>query len=176
VARRWRALFGGLGVLLVVAAGVQASINWQASSTVQVGVAPPPVQLEPAAGANKTHYFSPGLTVNANGTTLTGTLLAHAGADARVKDAFKVASRSSSAQSVTLSGTQVSSARVELFTWSVYNGTTLVGALDMRAASPSLSFTLPAGETWSVHLRLDVADGAGNDNSPSSFDLRLVVS
>jgi hypothetical protein len=173
---RRRALLGGLGVILVAAIGAQASITWRASSTVQVGVTPPPVQLETGAGANKTHYFSPLLTVTANGTTLSGTLLAHAGADARVKDVFKVASRSSSAKAVTLSATQISNARVELFSWSVYNGTTLIGTLDMLAASPSLAFSLPAGQTWSADLRIDMADGAGNDNSPSSFTLRMVVS
>lgn len=175
MAPRWRALLGGLGVLLAVAAGVKAGIDWRAASTVQVGVTTPPVQLETGAGANRTHYFSPLLTVSANGTTLGGTLLAHAGADARVKDVFKVASRAPGAKSVTLSATQVSSANVELFTWTVYNGTTLIGALDMLAASPSLSFSLPSGQTWSADLRLDMADGAGIHNSPSSFTLRMVV-
>lgn len=158
-------------VIIAAATGVQAAISWSTTSTTTTSVTPPPVQLELGNGANKTHYFSPPLTLSANGTLVSGTLSAKAGADARVKNVLKIANRDAALQNVTLTATQVTNANVEAFTWSVYDGNTLVGILDLKSATPSLAFALPAAATYRLDLRIDIADGAGKDNSPTSFDL-----
>lgn len=158
-------------VIIAAATGVQAAISWSTTSTIATSVGAPPVQLELGNGANKTHYFSPPLTLSANGTLVSGTLSAKAGADARVKEVLKIANRDVATQNVTLTATQVTNANVEAFSWSLYNGSTLVGILDLKSATPSLAFALPPSTTYRLDLRIDLADGAGNTNSPASFDL-----
>ena len=170
-----RALPLGLLVLaLVVAGGGAAGIAWTSTSTFATSVAAPPVELELGAGASKTRYFDP-FALSANKTLVTGTVSGKAGADVVVKDVLRVTSRDSVERTVTLSATQVANARVEAFAWTARNGGTTLGVLDHRAASPSLTFTLPAGASRTLDLRLDLADGAGRNNASFTFDLRLGV-
>ena len=170
-----RAVPLGLVVLaLATAGGGAAAIAWTSQSTLTTSVAAAPVELELGAGASKTRYFDP-FALGLNKTTVTGTVSGKAGADVVVKDVLRVVNRDSVSRTVTLSATQVTNSRVEVFAWTVRDGPTSVGSLDHRAASPSVTFTLAAGASRAFDLRLDLADGAGKNNASFSFDMRLGV-
>lgn len=161
--------------LLATATAVEAAISWTTVSTIDASVTSAPVKLALGNGASRPHYFSPPLTLSANETVASGTFKAPAGADARVKDVLRLVETTAASQSVTLAATQIGNARVETFTWTVKDGNTVVATLDAKDGTPSASFTLPASTTYKLDLRVDMADGAGLDNSPSSFDLRIVI-
>jgi hypothetical protein len=125
-------------------------------------------------GAAKTRYFDP-FALSLNKTTVAGTISGKAGADVVVKDVLRVVNRDTVPRTVTLSATQVTSSRVEVFAWTVREGSTSVGVLDHRAASPGVTFTLASGASRTLDLRLDLADGAGKNNAAFTFDMRLGV-
>lgn len=161
----------------LVAGGALAAVaaTYVTSSTLQVTVGPPPVHLEVGAGGQKTRYFSPPLEVSANRTIVTGTLKAPAGADATVKDVLRLVEATGNARTVTLRGQPSSSANVEVFAWTVMDGSTPVATLDLKQADPSATFTLPAGATYRTTMRIDLAEGSGRHNAPGDFTLWLVV-
>src|SRR5688500_9639086 len=103
-----------LAAIALLGAGVgAAAIAWTSTSTLSTSATTAPVALEMGAGGLKTRYFTP-LSIGANETQLSGSLLAKAGADVTVKDVLRVVNRAGSSQTVTLSATQVSNARVEV--------------------------------------------------------------
>lgn len=166
-----------LAVAALAAGGALAAVaaTYVTPTTLEVGVRPPLVHLEVGPGGQNTRYFSPALELSANRTLVTGTLKPPAGADATVKDALRVVEASGAARTVTLQGAQVPGDKVEVFTWTAYHGGTAVGTLDLRQPDPSATFPLPAGATFTLTMRMDLADGAGRHNAPGSFTLRLVV-
>ena len=169
-----RAACALLALVLLAAGSGAAAVTWTATSTLTTSATAPPVELQVGAGGAKTAYF-PSLALGANRTLLAGSVSAKAGADLVVKDVVRVVSRSDLAQSVTLSASQVANARVEVLAWTVFDGATRVGVLDLRAAAPSVTFSLPAGASRTLDLRVDLADGAGADDASFTVGLRLGV-
>lgn len=160
--------------VLVPTALAAVAVTYQAT-TMTATVAPPPVTFTVGAGGSNTRYFAPPLEQSPNATSLSGTLKGKAGADATVKDVARLVEAAGASQLVTLAATQVTNSRVETLTWTVKSGATTIAILNSRAPDPSTTFTLPANATYALDLRVDLADGAGKNNSPTSFDLWLVV-
>lgn len=163
-----------LAAIIGLATGAQAGISVVSTSTLTTGVVAPPVKFELGASGSSARYFSP-FTLSSNATILSGTMLGRAGADLYAKDAIRVVNSRASAQTVVLSSTQLTNAQLDVFELKLYNGATLVATMDMEGASPSLSFSLPASTTYRIDMRLDLADGAGNNSAPASFQLALRV-
>lgn len=167
-----------IGVVLLaatlVAAGAQAAITLVSYSEVSTSVVGPPVKLEIGPAGSTARYFSP-FSLSANSTIASGTALARAGADWYAKDVLRVANQRASPQSVTISSTQLVNAQLDAFQIHLYDGATLLATMDLESASPSIGFTLPASTTYRLDMRLDLADGAGAHNAPTSFDIRLRV-
>ncbi|HUR68809.1 MAG TPA: hypothetical protein VM370_06140 [Candidatus Thermoplasmatota archaeon] len=162
-------------LLLLATPAASAAISLVAtSSTLTTSAVAPPVTLALGAAGSSARYFS-SWTLSSNATSVTGTVLGRAGADWYAKGVFDIVNGRTSAQTVLLSSTQLTNAQLDVFVLYVYNGTTLVGSFDLEAASPSLTFTLPASTTYRLDMRLDLADGAGNHNAPSSLSLALRV-
>jgi hypothetical protein len=169
-----RALLALATGLLVCGAAEAAILIAATPSAVGTSVVAPPVTWELGPAGASSRWFSP-LTVSANATHLTGSAKARAGADWTAYDVARLVNGRASAQSVTLSAAQLTNAQLDLFKVFVYDGSTLVGTLDLEAASPSLTFTIPASGSRRVDLRLDLADGAGANNAPASFSLSVRV-
>lgn len=159
---------------LLAAGGGAAAIAWTSTSTLTTTVGAPPVEWEVGSGGQKARYFS-SFGLSANKTLVTGGVSGKNGADMVVKDVLRVVNRDTVPRTVTLSATQVTNARVEAFAWTVRDDATTVGVLDHRASAPSLTFTLPAGATRTLDLRLDLADGSGLHDTTFGFDLRVRV-
>lgn len=163
-----------MAALVGLTAGAQAAVSVVSVSALNTGVVGPPVKLELGAAGTTARYFSP-FSLSANATTASGTVLGRAGADLYAKDALRVVNTRAADQSVTLNAAQLSNAQLDVFAWYLYNGATLVATLDMEAASPSISFTLPASTTYRLDMRLDLGDGAGNNTAPTAFEVGLRV-
>lgn len=172
-----RIVKGAAFVAIVLALGTAAAavVTYGAPSALTITATAPPVVLEVGNGGAKERHFAPALTTSPNGTTVEGAFRARAGADVTVKDVLRVVEAAGAPQSVTLAGERVSSDKVELFTWTVRDRGTTVATLDMRSASPSASFVLPSGSTYTLDLRMDLEDGSGKDTVPASFTLRVEV-
>lgn len=161
-------------VVLLLSGGAEAAITLAATSGIATSVVAPPVRLELGDAGSATRYFSP-LALSSNATILSGTMVGRAGADVYAKDVVRMVNARASDQGVTLSAAQLSNARLDVFQWLVYDGAALVATLDMETASPSVTFTLPASTTYRLDARLDLADGAGRNNVPASFQLTLGI-
>lgn len=163
-----------MALSLALATGAQGAIVVESVSHVSTSAMAPPVKLELGASGSSARYFS-SFALSANATVASGTMLGRAGADLYAKDVLRVVNTHAADQSVTLSSAQLSNAQLDVFVAYVYDGAALVASMDLEAASPSMSFTLPASSTYRLDLRLDLADGAGNDSAPASFQLGLRV-
>lgn len=161
--------------LIVVALQAQAAIRWSSTGSLAASVTDPRIELQAGSGASNSRYVKD-LEISTNGSAFTGTVKPKSGADLRVKDVVRIANVDDGARTVTMRADQVSNARYEVFTWAARNATATVATFDYLVATPSASFTIPAGETIQLDLRVDLADGAGNDNAAISFGLWLVVS
>lgn len=160
--------------VLLLTGGAEAAITVVATSGLTTSVVAPPVRFELGDAGAATRYFSP-FTLSSNATSVSGVMVGRAGADLYAKDALRIVNARASPQGVTLAAAQLASAQLDVFQWLVYDGSTLVVTLDMEAASPSATFTLPASTTYRLDARLDLADGAGRNNAPTAFELQLAV-
>lgn len=143
-------------------------------STLHTGAVDPPVEIVQGAGGSNNRYVKQ-LTISENGTSFTAELRVRAGADVLLRDVVRIANPGGAGQAITLTGTQVNSIWTERFEWRVMDGGTQVALLDHRAASPSVSFTLPAGTDHELDLRVDTADGAGLVNARVTFEVAMEV-
>jgi hypothetical protein len=162
-------------VAALVATGVDAAITWQSASTLTTSVISSPVTFAAGTAASNTRYFS-SFALSTNATSFAVTIAERAGGDVNVKDVVQLVSQSGSALPLTLSAGQVSNANILAFTWTVKNGTSTVATLDMQAASPSAAFTLPAGLTYKLDLRLKLIPGAGGNNGTFSTTMGVAAS
>lgn len=161
-----------VAVLLIATAW--AATTWTAASTLEVRSSSPPAFIAKGSAADEPRYFR-SFDLSTNQTAFSAEVKPRAGADMYVADVFEVTNAASTTLSITLRATQVTNPRVEAFEWTVRNGTTPVATLDHLAASPAASFSLAAGQTFEVDIRIDLADGAGKANAGISFDLWLEV-
>ena len=160
--------------LLTLVASAKAAIVLTTTGSLHTTAVEPAVRFELGPAGSSARYFSP-FSLSANATIASGIVLGRAGADLYAKDALRIANARAAPQSVTLSAAQLSNAQLDVFRWHLYDGATLLATLDMEAADPSIAFTLPASTTYRLDLRLDLADGAGNNTAPTAFELRVRV-
>lgn len=161
------------GLLLVAGLGA-AAISWTSDAEVALDVAGAPAFLAGGAGAARDRYVD-SFALTPNLTGFSATLHPRFGATMNVKDVFRVQSNSSSTTDVSLSGNAVTNVQVLVYAWTVKDGSTTVATLDMKTGSPSVTFSLPAGASRKVDLRIQTADGSGSNNADLSTAIRLGV-
>lgn len=170
---RWSRTGTGILVLSLMAGTAMAAIVWTSTSTIDVSAVPPPIQFTKGDNADDRRYFR-SFTLSENKTSFTAEVKPRGGADTTVKDVVRITGAGSDHQ-VTLTATQVTNPNVEDFEWRIKDGSTQVATVDYLTSSPSASFTLPASQTYTFELKVDLADGSGRDNAGISFDLQLEV-
>lgn len=172
-----------LAVAAVVMVGVAAAaitLTYTTTSTVNTSVTPPPIQFVAGADAGPaalTDYVT-AFTISTNKTYLTSTVKGVPEASLVVGSYLKLRNvDAADPHSVTLTTTQVTNAYVTAYTLQIYNGTSdaLAATLDLRAASPTASFTIGPGEDFYGRLTLTLATGAGADNVALTNALTLVT-
>ena len=161
--------------LLLLAGGALAALSVTSNGSIAVSVRDPPVVFELGDGAAKSRYVS-NAVVSPNGTAFSATVQGRLGGDASVKSVVEVVSASNGTRSVTLRGTQVTNPNVPIHTWTVRSGSATVATLDMRAASPSATFTIGPGETYALDMRVKVVRGVAASEAAFSSEAWGVVS
>lgn len=159
---------------LLLSGSALASILVASTSTLEVSVRAPPVGFAAGGGASRERYVSD-VTITPNATSFAATLKGRLGGDATVQDVVGLVSASGATRSVELRGAQVTNANVLIHTWTVKNGSATVATLDMRTADPSASFTIPAGSTYSLDLRLKVVRGVAASEASFTSSVWAVI-
>lgn len=162
-----------LVALVLLLGGARAAITVVSTTTLVTEAVGPAVTISFGPGGSESRFFSWSLSTNA--THVSGTMLGRAGADWYAKDVLRLTNARAGPQSVTLSAPQLVNAQLDVFGWHVYDGTTLIGTLDMESVGPSITFSLPGSTTYRVDARLDLAEGAGTDNAPMAFDVGIRI-
>lgn len=170
-----------LALALVAVAGLAAAavtVTYSTSSTITTSATPPPVQFvagDDAGPSTLTDYVT-AYAISANKTYVTITAKGVPEATLTVGSLFKLQNVDDASRSVTLSTAQVSNAYVSTYTLKIYTaGNSLVDTLTLTAASPSITFTLPAATTYYATMTLTLATGAGANNVALSNSLALAV-
>lgn len=162
-----------LGVSAVAAAAV--TLSFSNTSTVTSEVTPAPVVFAAGSDAGTGTYVS-GWTLSSNATYFSVTLKGVPEMALTVGDLFHVTNQDTSAHSVTISAPQVTSAHITTYSIAFYNGGSLVGTLNLKDASPSLTLTdIPASTTYTARVTLALATGAGNHNAQATTTFTMAV-
>lgn len=171
-----RASWGTAAALALVALSAAASgaIVVSSQTTLETGVLDAPLAFGAGSGASNDRYFT-SFSVSPNATSYSASIKSRVGGDATVKTVVTVTNPGAAARTVTLRGDQVSNANVLIHTWTVKNGTTTVATLDMKDGTPTASFTLPAGTTYDIDMRMKVAKGVSGDAAAFSSSVWTVL-
>lgn len=149
---------GAIALVLLLVGAAAAAITVSSTSTLQTTVRDAPVHFSLGSGAAKERFVS-NVTVTPNGTSFSASLTGRLGGDVNVKDVVRLVSASSATRTVELRGTQVDNVNVPIHTWTVRSGGATIATLDMRQNSPSATFTIAAGATYEMDLRVKVLRG-----------------
>lgn len=167
-----------LAIAIVGSVGLAAAaitITYTTSSTVTTTVTEAPVQFVAGDDSTLAPYVS-GYSISTNKTYFAATVKGIPEATVTIGDLVKIANVDSVSHVVTLSTTQVSNAKVSAYVIDVHDANGVrQQTMTLTAASPSVAFTLPAGQTWSAKLTLTLLSGAGADNVALTNSLTLGV-
>lgn len=178
---RWAAAKPLLATALLVSAGVAAAaitVSYTTSSTITTSVTAAPVQFVAGddAGPSTLTTFVTAYVISSNKTYVTATVKGVPEATMTIDSFVKLSNVDSASRTVTLTTTQVSNAYVGAYTLKVYNpSSVLQDTLTLTAASPSASFTIPAGQTFTGKLTLTLLTGAGADNVALTPSISMTV-
>lgn len=167
------------GVLLAVGglAAAAVTITYTSPSTLTTSVTPPPIQFAAGDDAGLGDYVT-AYGISANRTYLTTTVKGVPEASLAVGSFFKLQNVDDASHGVTLSTANVTNSLVTTYTLDIYDASNaLQGTLDLRAAtaSPSVTVTIPAGQTWNAKLTLALATTAGANNVALTNAVTLTV-
>ena len=164
-------LAGALGTAAVV-------VTYDTDSTLTTSSVDPPIQFaagDDAGPSNLSDYVS-AYSISTNKTYMTATVNGVPEATLTVDSFFKLTNTDDASVTATLSTSQVANAKVDAYTLEIYDNTdTLVDTLDLTAASPSASATIPTATTYYAKLTLTLASGTPGDLGPLSSAISLSV-
>lgn len=170
-----------LAVGIVAVAGVAAAAITYAytnTSTLSAGVIAPPVQFQAGddAGPGALSNAVTAYAISGNKTYFTATLKGIPEGSLTVDSFAKITNVDSASHGVTLSTPVVSNAYVTGYTLQVLDASDVSqGTMTMTTGSPSVSFTIPAGQTFHAKLSLTLATGAGANNVALSNAITLTL-
>lgn len=152
-------------------------LTYSQTSTLTTGVTPPPIQFVAGADTSPLTDYITAFSVSTNKTSISATVKGVPEATLTIDSIFKLTNVDNAAHTATLSTPQVSNAYVSSYIIEIYDTTpTLAATLTLTAASPSASVTIPAGETWTAKLTLQLASGAGSNNVALTNAITMSVS
>lgn len=150
-----------LATLLVISTvgGASIVVTYVNDSTVQTQTTEPSVQFRAGDDTGSTSDHVPAFSLSSNQTYLTSTVKGVPEANLTVDSFFKLENVDDTSRSVTLSTAPVTDSDVNDYSILILDGSTVEGHLDLQAASPSATFTLPASTTYDAKLHLELASG-----------------
>lgn len=158
--------------LLAASIGAHAAIRWTSTTAVTLSAAPPPVRFVAGPGSERERFID-SFEASPDGTSFEARIDARSGGLVHVKDVARLEATTANATLVALTGSRVLDPGIEEFAWTIRNGSRAVAVLDHRAVSPEAGFTLPGGATYTLDLRIDVADGGGRHDAAPAFSLEV---
>ncbi len=159
--------FMAVGLLVIAGLATAATvISYTTDSTVTTQTTPPPIQYvagDDAGPAALSDYVS-AYTISTNKTYFTSTIKGVPEATLTVDSYVKIDNVDDASHTVTLTTAQVSNGNVDAYSLAIYNANdVLQDTLDLTAATPSASFTIPAdgdaAEPFYAKLTLTLASG-----------------
>lgn len=160
---------------LVGTATAAVTLAYANSSPLALGVKAAPVVYSAGADGGVSDYV-PSFAISTNATYFTSTIRGVPEATVTIDELLRVSNVDTRAHAVTISTSQVTNAFVTAYKLEFYDGATLVGTLDLKAASPSVTFpTLAAGKTLTAKATLALASGAGAHNVADARSLAMAV-
>lgn len=178
---RWAAAKPLVATAVLLTAGLAAAaitVTYTTSSTITTSVIAAPVQFVAGtdAGPSTLTSFVTAYSISGNKTYMTATVKGVPEASMVIDSFLKLQNVDSASRTVTLTTSQVSNAYLSAYTIQFYNpSNALQGTLTLTAGSPSVTLTIPAGETWTGKLTLGLLTGAGADNVALSPALAMTV-
>jgi hypothetical protein len=157
--------FQVVGVLVLAGTAAAAvSLTYASTSSQSLGVKAAPVQYVGGADSALGDYVT-AFTISTNRTFYTAVVKGVPEAIVTIGDLVDVSNVDARAHNVTLSAPQNTNANVLAYKTDFYDGATLVGTIDFKAASPSTTFTsMAAGKTFTGKVTIQLAGGAGANN------------
>lgn len=134
-------------------------VTYTTDSTVTTETTPPPVQFATGGDTGSTGDYVTAFSLSTNKTYLTSTVKGVPEANLTIDSYFKLTNVDDTSKSVTLSTAQVSDADVTDYSIIILDGSTVKGHLDLKAASPTTTFSLPSSTTYDAKLHLELASG-----------------
>lgn len=166
--------FAPLAVALLCAGAAGAAyLTRYAESTLQVRAAAPPITFSEGDQSADRLYVT-AFSLSANRSTFAASLRGVPNAKVTVPELCELTNRLAEPQTVTITAPRAASASITTLKLDFLNGGTVLSTLDLRAASPSATFSLAGGQVASVRATIGLADGAGNHDVDA--DLALTVS
>lgn len=164
------ALIAGVGL-----ASAAVTVTYTTASTVATTVVAAPVQFESGTDSAISRYIT-AYSISSNGTYFTSTVAGVPEATVAVGSYVKIHNVDSASHAVTLSTTQVTASGITAYTLEILDQSSASqGTLTFTAGSPSVSFTVPAGQTWTGKLTLTLGSGAGLNNAVVSRSVTMSV-
>lgn len=163
---------------LVAIAGTAAAAFTLAygSSSQGLAVKAAPVVWQAGADAAVADYV-PAFTLSTNATSFTMTIRGIPEVPVTMSDLIRLKNLDARTHTVTLATTQVTNTNVLAYKLDFYDGETLVGTLDFKSESPSVTFTdIAAGQTLTAKATISLAGGAGANNVDDSRTITASVS
>ncbi len=160
-----------LSVLMLTVANASVFVYYTSSLSLQTSQ--PPVYLKEGSNANQPDLFGNTITVTVGSAGASASLTLHPTyGKTYYKNVLEVVNQdTTNAYTVylrvtdPLSDTNVASAKVY-----VYDATrTLQATLDLQASNNQVSFTLPAGATYTVDVEIVISENGGSPVSPPSL-------
>lgn len=153
-----------IGLLLAGTAAAAITLTYTNTSAQTLAVKAAPVQYSIGADGALGDYVT-AMALSANRTFYTSTVVGVPEATVVIGDLVGISNVDARAHAVTISAAQNTNAFVTAYKLEWYDGATLVGTLDLKAASPSVTFaSMPAGQTYAGKLTVSLAAGAGAHN------------
>ncbi len=153
-------------IALVLVAGLATAaitVTYSNTSDVTVSTVDPVVQYAAGddSGPSNLGTYVSAYTISSNKTYFTSTVNGVPEATLTVGSYVKITNTdASNSHQITLTTAQVTDTDVDAFTLKIYDsGDTLQDTLDLTAASPSATVTIPASSTYYAQLDLTLASG-----------------
>lgn len=168
------AAVGLLATVSIAAASV--TVTYTNSSTLATTVVAAPVQFEAGTDSGLGRYVT-AYAISSNGTYFTSTVAGIPEGTVSVGSFVKIHNVDTSNHGVTLATSQVTAAGISAYTLEILDASaSSAGTLTLTAASPSVTVTIPAGETWTGKLTLTLGSAAGLNNATVSRSVSMTVS
>lgn len=164
ITRTWNVLIGHPLIIALLITGIATAaitVTYLNDSTMTADQIQAPVQFQTGDDTGSTGDYVSAFSLSSDATYFTATVNGVPEANLTVGSFVKLANTDDSGHTVTISTSQVTHADVDTYNLVLLDdGGSAVDTLDLTAASPSASTTIPASTTYEARLHLELASGA----------------